>query len=148
MVGQIYRKYDFCYENYIYLCLEMKNLLKYLLFFLVAASFVNCTDKSVSSVSDETEAGMSLIESLNHTNISASDSELCIPRQEQVVNGQRVQSTTRRTNNAHRNSVVFAKSGKVINAELRYFIQQKSIIIHSTLMEPTHRLLSLGKLII
>ena len=126
----------------------MKNLLKYLRFFLVAATFVNCTDKYVSSVSDETEAGMSLSESLYHTNISASDSELCIPRQEQVVNGQRVQSTTRRTNNAHRNSVVFAKSGKVINAELRYFIQQKSIIIHSTLMEPTHRLLSLGKLII
>lgn len=148
MVGQICRKYDFCYENYIYLCLEMKKLLKYLLFFLVAVIFVNCTDKSVSSVSDETEAGMSLIESLNHTNISASDSELCIPRQEQVVNGQRVQNTTRRTNNAHRSSVVFAKSGKVINAELRYFIQQKSIIIHSTLMEPTHRLLSLGKLII
>ena len=126
----------------------MKNLLKYLLFFLVAATFVNCTDKYVSSVSDETEAGMSLSESLYHTNISASDSELCIPRQEQIVNSQRIQSTTRRTNHVHRNSVVFAKSGKVINAELRYFIQQKSIIIHSTLMEPTHRLLSLGKLII
>lgn len=126
----------------------MKNLLKYLLFFLVAATFVNCTDKSVSSVSDETEAGMSLIESLNHTNISASDSELCIPRQEQIVNSQRIQSTTRRTNHVHRSSAVFAKSGKVMNAGLRYFVQQKSIIIHSTLMEPTHRLLSLGKLII
>lgn len=126
----------------------MKKLLKYLLFFLVAATFVNCTDKYVSSVSDETEAGMSLSESLYHTNISASDSELCIPRQEQIANSQRIQSTTRRTNHVHRSNAVFAKSGKVINAGLRYFIQQKSIIIHSTLMEPTHRLLSLGKLII
>jgi hypothetical protein len=42
----------------------------------------------------------------------------------------------------------FAKSGKVVNAGLRYVTQTKSIILHSSLIEPAHKLIYLGKLII
>jgi hypothetical protein len=44
--------------------------------------------------------------------------------------------------------MVFAKSGRIENAGIRFFVQRKSITRHSSLIEPSHRLLSLGKLII
>ncbi len=126
----------------------MKNLLKYLVLFIAAAIFQNNTDISVTPVQEKGMTEMSFIEETFHSSISETDSELCLPRQVSFANSYRAQSTVRRTNTVHRSNFEFAKAGKIINAGLRFSIQYQSIIIHSSLMQPSHRLLSLGRLII
>lgn len=126
----------------------MKRFLKYLLSAIVAFVFWNCTDIPVSAVSEDSSATMSLVETESQTTISESESVLCLPRQDSFANSYRSQTTARRTVSEGRSNIEFAKSGKVINAEIRYSVQRNSILIHSTLIEPNHRLLSLGKLII
>jgi hypothetical protein len=126
----------------------MKKLLKYLLFFLAAAVLWGEADKEMSSVTAEDVADMVLEKAMSGTDISQSDHEFSLPRQTSFANSQRAQSSVRRTNSVHRNNTEFAKSGKVVNAGLRYVTQTKSIILHSSLIEPAHKLIYLGKLII
>jgi hypothetical protein len=126
----------------------MKKLLKYLLFFLAAALLWGGTDKDISSVTAEDVADMVMEKAISGTDISQSDHQFSLPRQTSFANSQRAQSSVRRTNSVHRNNTEFAKSGKVVNAGLRYVTQTKSIILHSSLIEPAHKLIYLGKLII
>ena len=126
----------------------MKKLLKYLLFFLAAAVLWGAADKEMSSVTAEDVADMVLEKAISSTDLSQSDYQFSLPRQTSFANSQRAQSSVRRTNSVHRNNTEFAKSGKVVNAGLRYVTQTKSIIIHSSLIEPAHKLIYLGKLII
>ena len=126
----------------------MKKLLKYLLFFLAAAVLWGEADKEMSSVTAEDVADMVMEKAISGTDISQSDHEFSLPRQTSFANSQRAQSSVRRTNSVHRNNTEFAKSGKVVNAGLRYVTQTKSIILHSSLIEPAHKLIYLGKLII
>lgn len=126
----------------------MKKLLKYLLFFLAAAVLWGEADKEMSSVTAEDFADIVMEKAISGTDISQSDHEFSLPRQTSFANSQRAQSSVRRTNSVHRNNTEFAKSGKVVNAGLRYVTQTKSIIIHSSLIEPAHKLIYLGKLII
>lgn len=126
----------------------MRKLLKYLLPLIVAAAFWNSADDTSSPVRMMQAEDVIVDDAANHMEISAEESEFFLPRPTSFTNAQRVQSTARRTTGAQRNNIEFAKSGKVVNAGLRYFTQKKSLIIHSTLLEPAHRLLHLGKLII
>jgi len=126
----------------------MKKLLKYLLFFLAAAVLWGEADKEMSSVTAEDVADMVLEKAISSMDLSQSDHQFSLPRQTSFANSQRAQSSVRRTNSVHRNNTEFAKSGKVVNAGLRYFTQTKSIILHSSLIEPAHKLIYLGKLII
>ena len=126
----------------------MKKLLKYLLFFLAAAVLWGEADKEMSSVTAEDVADMVMEKAISGSDISQSDHEFSLPRQTSFANSQRAQSSVRRTNSVHRNNTEFAKSGKVVNAGLRYVTQTKSIILHSSLIEPAHKLIYLGKLII
>lgn len=126
----------------------MKKLLKYLLFFLAAAVLWGEADKEMSSVTAEDVADMVMEKAISGTDISQSDHQFSLPRQTSFANSQRAQSSVRRTNSVHRNNTEFAKSGKVVNAGLRYVTQTKSIILHSSLIEPAHKLIYLGKLII
>ena len=126
----------------------MKKLLKYLLFFLAAAVLWGEADKEMSSVTAEDVADMVMEKAISSTDLSQSDHQFSLPRQTSFANSQRAQSSVRRTNSVHRNNTEFAKSGKVVNAGLRYVTQTKSIILHSSLIEPAHKLIYLGKLII
>ena len=126
----------------------MKKLLKYLLFFLAAAVLWGEADKEMSSVTAEDVADIVMEKAISGTDISQSDHEFSLPRQTSFANSQRAQSSVRRTNSVHRNNTEFAKSGKVVNAGLRYVTHTKSIILHSSLIEPAHKLIYLGKLII
>lgn len=125
----------------------MKRLLKYLFPVIAVLALWNCMSTSVSADTEDT-AVMSFEETVCQSAISESQSELCLPRQISVASCQRIQSGMRRTVGSGRNNIEFTKSGKIINADIRYFVQKKSIIIHSSLIEPSHRLLYLGKLII
>ena len=126
----------------------MGKLFKYLLPVLAAVVFWNCAENPANPVSDESVADISLIEVACQSSLSSTDHEFCPPRQVSFANAQRVQNAPRRTSGVQRSNLEFTKSGKVINAVLRYFIQRKSVIIHSSLIEPSHRLLCLCKLII
>ena len=126
----------------------MKKLLKYLLPLIAITVFCNCAERSASVVPEDQAADLLIGYDMRDSGISATDAEICLPRQVSFGNTSRVQSAPRRTTGTHRNNIEFAKSGKIVNADLRYFIQRKSIIIHSSLVEPAHKLLCLGKLII
>jgi hypothetical protein len=102
----------------------------------------------MSSVTAEDVADMVLEKAISGTDLSQSDHQFSLPRQTSFANSQRAQGSVRRTNSVHRNNTEFAKSGKVVNAGLRYVTQTKSIILHSSLIEPAHKLIYLGKLII
>ncbi len=136
------------YYNCIYLFPEMKRLLKYLFPVILAVAFWNCADDSVSEVSADGPVAASFSEVANDTSLSTSDSEFCLPRQVSAATSSTLQSSARKTNNAHRKNIEFTKSGKVINAGVRYFIQRNAIFIHSSHIEPSSRLLCLGRLII
>lgn len=126
----------------------MKKLLKYLFPLVLALMFWSCAEDCRSMVSEDSVTPAALNDASCQANISASDSQLCLPRQVTYANTQTVQGTARRTNSVNRNNIEFMKSGKVLNAGLIYFIQRKSIIIHWSLIEPANKLLYLGQLII
>ena len=126
----------------------MRRWLKYMRPLVVAGAFWNGKDNLLSTVPEEIIATQTICDAVCDNVISTSESELCLPRQASYASQTRVQTTARRTAGCCRVNVEFAKSGKVINAGLRYFIQTKSILIHSSLVEPVHKLLYLGKLII
>lgn len=126
----------------------MKTVLKYLLPFVVAAAFIRGGDAPSTS----TTAGYleNLVENTAafFLDDSSSDSHLWIPRQVSYSGPTRLQSGVRRTNTIQRNNLEVAKTGRIINVGVKYFIQKISIITQSSLTEPAHMLLSLGKLII
>lgn len=134
---------------FVSLFLEMRIWLKYLLLLVVVTVFWNCKSDLVSvTVPEDTSSHQAICVAVSGNIISSSESELCLPRQISYTNPYRVQTTARRTTSYNRTNVEFAKSGKIINSGLRYFIQRKTIIIHSSLIEPSVKLLYLGKLII
>lgn len=126
----------------------MRSLIKYLFPLLMALAFWNCTDGSAAAVSEDSSNAVSFIYNESDSDISETKSEFCLPRQVSFASVYRVHVSSRRTGGVHKNNIEFVKSGKVINADLSYINQRKSIIIHSSKMEPAFRLLSLGKLII
>lgn len=126
----------------------MKRLLKYLVLSVVAAAFWCGADKDFSQACIDDVTDISFVLESYGKEISSTDQEFNLPRQTSVANSQRVQSSVRRTGGTQRNNMVFAKSGRIENAGIRFFVQRKSITSHSSLIEPSHRLLSLGKLII
>ncbi|MBQ8499567.1 MAG: hypothetical protein IJ495_02605 [Bacteroidales bacterium] len=125
----------------------MKKLLKYLFPLIAAVAFWNCSDAHESTVA-QNAAVMISEEASCDAEISASDAELCIPRQVSYANPHSLQSTARRVTGTQRNNVEFTKSGRIINAGIIYSVQRKSITVLSSHVEPAHRLLCLGKLII
>lgn len=125
----------------------MISLLKYLLPVIFAATFW-CGAGHSADVVEEYFMGSSITASVSQTAISASDQELCLPRQVSFANTVRLIGNARRTGSIQRSSLEFAKSGKVINAGVRYFTQNISIIIHSAMIKPSCRLKCLGRLII
>lgn len=126
----------------------MRKWTKYLLPLIVAVAFWNYEDNVLSIVPEDASASQMICEAVCDTSISSPESEICLPRQVSYASPSRVQNIARRTTGYSRINVEFAKSGKVINAGLTYFIQNKSITIHSSLTEPSHKLLCLGILII
>lgn len=126
----------------------MKTLLKYLFPVIAALAFLNGPDNSAPAAADDASVPASQAHMTSDSKISETESELCLPRQVSSACPQQLQSSARRTGGMHRNNIEFTKSGKIINADLRYFIQRQSIIIHCSLIEPALRLLYLGRLII
>lgn len=126
----------------------MKQFLKYLLLLVVAAVLWGSADDAVSAPSVQDMEEIVFNGSITPTSVSAKEHQCNLPRQTSIVNAPSVQNAARRTSTFQRNNLEFAKSGKVINSVLRYFIQLQSVIVHSSLAEPGNMLLCLRRLII
>jgi hypothetical protein len=128
----------------------MKKLLTYILPIFFFAVVSHSTEGSVSEVSleDFRLIEESVLAQQFTLSDSTADSEFCLPRQVSTANSLRASGSVRRTSGVHRINAEFITSGKVINASLRFFIQQNSVIARSSLADPAYRLHKLGKLII
>lgn len=126
----------------------MKRLLEYLLLFTVAAVLWGSADNAVCAPSVEGMEEIAFNGSITQTSVSAPEHQCNLPRQTSIVSAPNIQNAARRTSTFQRNSLEFAKSGKIINSGLRYFIQLQSVILHSSLAEPGNMLLCLRRLII
>ena len=127
----------------------MKKLLKYLLLSIVALAFHIGAKADLFAPEDiqEYDHASAYTTSLN-VSITSPKTDICIPRQVSTVTVPRLQSNSNRHESSHRQNHEVVKSGKTINSILRYVVQKKSLIIHSTLMEPANKLVSLCRLII
>ena len=128
---------------------QMKKLLKYLLLSLVALAFHIGAKADLFAREDvqEYDCASAYTTSLN-VSITSPKTDICIPRQISTVTVPRLQSNSNRHETSHRQNYEVVKSGKTINSILRYVVQKKSLIIHSSLMEPANKLDSLCRLII
>ena len=125
----------------------MKKLLKYILFSMIALAFYNgaradsyCDDISLADIQNEITA----IDCF----VSSPQTDICIPRQVSTFTSVRLQTSGRRPDNFQRQNFECVKSGKVINALIRYFVQRNTILTHSSLVEPSHTLIRLCRFII
>ena len=127
----------------------MKNLLKYLLLSIVALAFYMGAKADLFAHEDvqEYNYASAYTTSLN-VSITSPKTDICIPRQVSTVTVPRLQSNSNRHETSHRQNHEVVKSGKTINSILKYVVQKKSLIIHSSLMEPANKLVSLCRLII
>lgn len=125
----------------------MWKILKYLLPLLVVAAICGGTGERVADIQEDfmSEASLDAVGCQN--SISETESDLCLPRQITSGTTTNVQNAARRTTNVQRSSLEFAKSGKVINAGIKY-LTISTIIFQSALYEPASRLSALGRLII
>lgn len=126
----------------------MKNLLKYLILGIVALAFYHGAQGDVFA--NEKHRCLDIQHDLSATgitSISSPESDFCIPRQVSSVNVTRLQDNGRRHETSHRQNVVM-KAGKTINAGVKYIVQKQSILVHSSFIRPSNRLLYIGRLII
>ena len=128
----------------------MRNLLKYLLFGIVALAFWGSADK-VQSCEKEFSAIEMLMEetSVQTATLSSNEADFCVPRPVSSVSMVRLQKGSSRSQvNNGRTGYIYLKSGKLINPETQFVVQRKSLIGHSFLMEPAHNLSRLCRFII
>ena len=126
----------------------MRRMLKYLLPFIYVVAFCGNADDSFADVIQDVAEGFVLDAEAGSMSFSADEQEFCVPRPTSIANTQRVQTLSRRTDAGQRQGFSFVKAGKVINAGIVFCTQNVYRFFPSGLSEPTHRLISLGKLII
>lgn len=126
----------------------MRRILKYLLPLICVVAFCGNADDSFSDVIQDVAEGFVLDAQTGSMSFSADEQEFCVPRPTSIANTQRVQTLSRRTDAGQRQGFSFVKAGKVINAGIVFCTQNICRFFPSGLSEPTHRLISLGKLII
>ena len=125
----------------------MWMILKYLLPLFVVAAICGGTEDRVADVHEDFMSEVSLDAVGCQNSISETESHLCLPRQITGGTNTNVQNTARRTTSVQRNSLEFAKAGKIINTGIRY-LTTNIILFRSALYEPASRLSALGRLII
>lgn len=128
----------------------MNRLLKYLFFLILIVVVSNTTVRDEDALSQETFVGNSQVEEESDYITFASLDQLfstTLPVSSSAT--ARLQGGVKRpNNNVHKHNYTFLKAEKIIKTGIKYFIQNSTIIIHSALAEPAHRLIVLCKLII
>ncbi|MBQ8169220.1 MAG: hypothetical protein IJZ98_00595 [Bacteroidales bacterium] len=124
----------------------MKNLVKYLLVFIIVAFFHAAGRIATISVDDS--SGIDIEDVVSDDSFSSPDAEFSVPRQIQFTGSFRVQYSSRRTTSIQRTVSEFLKSGKSFNISSINSVGKNNIVINISVIEHAHKLVYLGKLII
>lgn len=122
----------------------MKELLKYL-FPIMIALFLGSKE---SSVADTDVSSFPIHNEICQTCISACDSELCLPLQENISLASRLRSFTRKKVVIQKALSEFMWADKLISINFHSFTSNRFKSLHSSLSDPTQRLRFLNILII
>lgn len=126
----------------------MTKFIKYLIVIIFAIAFFGGTNKSDSTIVENSIENLTTEFVTVHIDFSIFDSALHSSRQVSPVNTSTLQNTSQRANNGHRQNYTFIKAGKILNTGVINSIYNNSQTYYSYLTKPTHRLISFGKLII
>lgn len=126
----------------------MRNLLKYLIPVLMTFAFCSVTGECGFSHSDTCSCSFQINDCFCQDSLTATDSELNIPRQVQLSGPLRLQSNIRRTNSINRAASEFVKSNKVLNINSLCSAQRNTFVVTTSIVEHSHKLVYLGKLMI
>lgn len=130
----------------------MKNALRCLLLLLFVAMFFLCgadecapalrtTETVVVNPDDDSQS----LESLKSF---PAESDIHLPRRLSGVTAPRLQSVVKRIGSTYKFNLEFMKSGKVVYAGFESSVYKESLNIGYLFVEPCHRLIRLGKLVI
>ena len=130
----------------------MKNALRCLLPLLFVAMFFLCgadecapalrTTETVVVNSDDDSQSLESLKSF------PAESDIHLPRRLSGVTAPRLQSVVKRIGSTYRFNIEFIKSGKVVYAGFESSVYKESLNIGYLFVEPCHRLIRLGKLVI
>lgn len=127
----------------------MNRLLKYLFSLILIVAVFSATIKEESLPEDASISNSQVEEVSDFTTLSSPDQLFCTSFPVSYSGPARLQSGVKRQNhNVHKHNYTYLNSVKIIKSGIKYYIQDSSIIIHSALTEPVHRLILLCKLII
>ena len=130
----------------------MKNGLRYLLPLLFVAMVLFCGVGECVRLLQTTETVVvdseDDVQSLESLESFASESDLQLPRRISGVGAPHFQSAVKRTGNTYKNNLEFLKAGKVVYAGFESHVHKESLNIGYLFVEPCHRLIRLGKLVI
>jgi len=127
----------------------VRNLLKYFISVIfIAIAFTCGTHKFDVTVSERLNNDLAFEGTSYQLDSSTKIPDLDFSHQISYVNIFRLQNTTKRTNNAHKNNFEFVKTDKICSSDIRYSTQGTTYNIPFSSIRTTHRLIRLGKLII
>ena len=130
----------------------MKNALKCLLPLLFIAMFFLCGADECAPVLWTTETVVvnsdDDSQSLESLKSSPAESDIHLPRRLSGVTAPRLQSVVKRIGSTYKFNLEFIKAGKVVYAGFESSVYKDSLNIGYLFVEPCHRLIRLGKLVI
>ncbi len=130
-----------------YLCdNEMKTWPKYIMLILTVFAILFCKGESVSPKDNIPELIIQLAKETESLSPDSPDS--CNTQLINFTNSRNLNKSTLRRDNSQRHFLYLLKTNKTTFENVSYCIIDKFILKHSLTSEPTHRLISLGKLII
>ena len=126
----------------------MLRIFKYILVIIIAAAVWSGADEAVADLSPEMLAELAIDDLHPQTSFSDYESDPLLPRQITSSTTNNAPVVVRKIGGIQKTNLNFTKSGKIINAGIRYFLQNQYKILRSSKADPGHMLHSLGRLII
>lgn len=126
----------------------MQRIFKYILVMIIAAAVWSGADEAVADLSPEMLAELAIDDLHPQTSFSDYESEPLLPRQITSSSTNHASVVVRKVGGISKTKLEFTKSGKLINAGVRYFLQNQYIILRSSKADPGQMLHTLGRLII
>lgn len=126
----------------------MQRIFKYILVMIIAAAVWSGADEAVADLSPEMLAELALDDLHPQTSFSDYESEPLLPRQITSSTTNHAPVVVRKMGGIQKTKLEFTKSGKLINAGVRYLRQNQYIILRSSKADPGQMLHTLGRLII
>lgn len=126
----------------------MKNLLKYLILFLVFVAFHDAASGFDVPSNHSIESKVPTESTTFSTSLSSAGSSLNLPSQISYSSPVRVEESARRTESHNRQNFVFVKAGKLIDTGIKYYIQKTACVVKTSLTQHSAKLIFLGKLLI